>query len=104
MAFSIEKHTVTAVTRILKQNILWNLHKTLKQFMVLTQKQNSANILSEQILAEINREVVRNIYVTAKGAQVNTTTAIVFDLDTDSNSRWSVEKFKGLLFAIERDV
>ena len=64
-----------------------------------------ANILSTEILAEINREVVRNIYVSAvKGAQVNTTNAGIFDLDTDSNGRWSVEKFKGLMFAIERDV
>ena len=63
-----------------------------------------ANILSAEILAEINREVVRNIYVSSvKGAQVNTTTAGIFDLDTDSNGRWSVEKFKGLMFALERD-
>ena len=63
-----------------------------------------ANILSAEILAEINREVVRNIYVSAvKGAQVNTTTAGIFDLDTDSNGRWSVEKFKGLMFSLERD-
>ena len=63
-----------------------------------------ANILSTEILAEINREVIRTIYKTAEtGAQVNTATAGTFDLDTDSNGRWSVEKFKGLLFQIERD-
>ena len=68
-------------------------------------RQNLSNILSGEILAEINREVVRDIYVSAvKSAQVNTTTAGIFDLDTDSNGRWSVEKFKGLMFALERDV
>ena len=101
--FNIEKHTVTAVTRALKQNILWNLLKTLSNSWFGCETE-LANILSAEILAEINREVVRNIYVSAvAGAQVNTTTAGIFDLDTDSNGRWSVEKFKGLMFAIERD-
>ena len=63
-----------------------------------------ANILSTEILAEINREVIRTIYKVAEtGATVNTTTDGTFDLDTDSNGRWSVEKFKGLIFQIERD-
>ena len=63
-----------------------------------------ANILSTEILAEINREVIRTIYMTAEqGAVSNTSTAGNFDLDIDSNGRWSVEKFKGLLFQIERD-
>jgi hypothetical protein len=104
MAFSIEKHTVTAVTRALKAEYTMELAQDLKAIHGLDAETELANILSSEILAEINREVVRNIYVSAvKGAQANTTTAGIFDLDTDSNGRWSVEKFKGLLFAIERD-
>ena len=104
MAFSIEKHTVTAVTRALKAEYTMELAQDLKAIHGLDAETELANILSTEILAEINREVVRNIYVSAvKGAQVNTTTAGIFDLDTDSNGRWSVEKFKGLMFAIERD-
>ncbi len=104
MAFSIEKHTVTAVTRALKAEYTMELAQDLKAIHGLDAETELANILSSEILAEINREVVRNIYVSAvKGAQVNTTTAGIFDLDTDSNGRWSVEKFKGLMFAIERD-
>ena len=104
MAFSIEKHTVTAVTRALKAEYTMELAQDLKAIHGLDAETELANILSAEILAEINREVVRNIYVSAvKGAQVNTTNAGIFDLDTDSNGRWSVEKFKGLMFAIERD-
>jgi len=104
MAFSIEKHTVTAVTRALKAEYTMELAQDLKAIHGLDAETELANILSTEILAEINREVVRNIYVSAvKGAQVNTTNAGIFDLDTDSNGRWSVEKFKGLMFAIERD-
>ena len=104
MAFSIEKHTVTAVTRALKAEYTMELAQDLKAIHGLDAETELANILSAEILAEINREVVRNIYVSAvKGAQSNTTTAGIFDLDTDSNGRWSVEKFKGLMFQIERD-
>ncbi len=104
MAFSIEKHTVTAVTRAMKAEYTMELAQDLKAIHGLDAETELANILSAEILAEINREVIRNIYVTAvKGAQVNTTTAGIFDLDTDSNGRWSVEKFKGLMFAVERD-
>ena len=104
MAFSIEKHTVTAVTRALKAEYTMELAQDLKAIHGLDAETELANILSSEILAEINREVVRNIYVSAvKGAQANTTTAGIFDLDTDSNGRWSVEKFKGLMFALERD-
>ena len=104
MAFSIEKHTVTAVTRALKAEYTMELAQDLKAIHGLDAETELANILSTEILAEINREVVRNIYVSAvKGAAANTTTAGIFDLDTDSNGRWSVEKFKGLMFAIERD-
>ena len=104
MAFSIEKHTVTAVTRALKAEYTMELAQDLKAIHGLDAETELANILSAEILAEINREVVRNIYVSAvKGAASNTTTAGIFDLDTDSNGRWSVEKFKGLMFAIERD-
>jgi hypothetical protein len=104
MAFSIEKHTVTAVTRALKAEYTMELAQDLKAIHGLDAETELANILSAEILAEINREVVRNIYVSAvKGAATNTTTSGIFDLDTDSNGRWSVEKFKGLMFQIERD-
>jgi hypothetical protein len=104
MAFSIEKTTVTAVTRALKAEYTMELAQDLKAIHGLDAETELANILSGEILAEINREVIRSIYVSAvKGAQVNTTTAGIFDLDTDSNGRWSVEKFKGLMFALERD-
>jgi len=104
MAFSIEKSTVTAVTRALKAEYTMELAQDLKAIHGLDAETELANILSSEILAEINREVIRSLYVIAvKGAQVNTTTAGIFDLDTDSNGRWSVEKFKGLMFAIERD-
>ena len=104
MAFSIEKHTVTAVTRAMKAEYTMELAQDLKAIHGLDAETELANILSSEILAEINREVVRNIYVSAvKGASVNTTTAGIFDLDTDSNGRWSVEKFKGLMFQLERD-
>ena len=72
--------------------------------MCIRDRAELANILSTEILAEINREVIRTIYKTAEqGAVSNTATAGIFDLDIDSNGRWSVEKFKGLLFQIERD-
>ena len=104
MAFSIEKSTVTARSRALKAEYTMELAQDLKAIHGLDAETELANILSAEILAEINREVVRTIYTTAKaGAQVNTTTAGIFDLDTDSNGRWSVEKFKGLLFQLERD-
>ena len=104
MAFSIEKHTVTAVTRALKAEYTMELAQDLKAIHGLDAETELSNILSAEILTEINREVVRKIYHSAvKGAQVNTTTAGIFDLDTDSNGRWSVEKFKGLLFSLERD-
>ena len=104
MAFSIEKTTVTARSRALKAEYTMELAQDLKAIHGLDAETELANILSSEILAEINREVVRSIYRTAKpGAQVNTTTAGKFDLDTDSNGRWSVEKFKGLMFQLERD-
>ncbi len=104
MAFSIEKQTVTAKSRALKAEYSMELAQDLKAIHGLDAETELANILSAEILAEINREVVRTIYIVAKkGAEINTTTAGIFDLDTDSNGRWSVEKFKGLLFAIERD-
>jgi len=104
MAFSIDKVTVTAKSRALKAEYTMELAQDLKAIHGLDAETELANILSSEILAEINREVVRTIYTTAKaGAQVNTTTAGIFDLDTDSNGRWSVEKFKGLMFQLERD-
>ena len=104
MAFSIEKVTVTAKSRALKAEYSLELAQDLKAIHGLNAEAELANILSTEILAEINREVIRTIYKIAKpGAQVNTATAGTFDLDVDSNGRWSVEKFKGLLFQIERD-
>ena len=104
MAFSIDKVTVTARSRALKAEYTMELAQDLKAIHGLDAETELANILSSEILAEINREVVRTIYGHAKaGAQVNTTTAGTFDLDTDSNGRWSVEKFKGLLYQLERD-
>ena len=104
MAFSIDKVTVTARSRALKAEYTMELAQDLKAIHGLDAETELANILSSEILAEINREVVRTIYGHAKsGAQVNTTTAGIFDLDTDSNGRWSVEKFKGLLYQLERD-
>ena len=99
MAFSIEKVTVTAKSRALKAEYSLELAQDLKAIHGLNAEAELANILSTEILAEINREVIRTIYKTAEsGAQVNTATAGEFDLDIDSNGRWSVEKFKGLLF------
>ncbi len=104
MAFSIEKVTVTAKSRALKAEYSLELAQDLKAIHGLNAEAELANILSTEILAEINREVIRTIYKVAEpGAQVNTATAGTFDLDVDSNGRWSVEKFKGLIFQIERD-
>ena len=104
MAFSIEKVTVTAKSRALKAEYSLELAQDLKAIHGLNAEAELANILSTEILAEINREVIRTIYkVSEQGAVQNTATAGVFDLDIDSNGRWSVEKFKGLLFQIERD-
>ncbi|QMP83894.1 MAG: hypothetical protein [Caudoviricetes sp.] len=104
MAFSIEKVTVTALTRALKAEYTMELAQDLKAIHGLDAETELANILSAEIMAEINREVVRTINITAEaGAQDNTTTPGVFDLDTDSNGRWSVEKFKGLMFQLERE-
>lgn len=105
MAFSIEKTSVEAKTRALKAEYSMELAQDLKAIHGLDAETELANILSSEILAEINREVVRVIYANAKlGAKSGTTqTQGVFDLNVDSNGRWSVEKFKGLLFQIERE-
>ena len=109
MAFSIEKSTVTARSRALKAEYTMELAQDLKAIHGLDAETELANILSAEILAEINREIVRTIYTVAeKGASantgtVNTTTEGIFDLDTDSNGRWSVERFKGLMFQVERE-
>jgi len=112
MAFSIEKSTVTAKSRALKAEYTMELAQDLKAIHGLDAETELSNILSAEILAEINREVVRSIYRTAEvgaadndnsDATINTTTAGIFDLDTDSNGRWSVERFKGLMFQVERD-
>ena len=104
MSFSIEKTSVTAKSRALKAEYTLELAQDLKAIHGLDAEQELANILSSEVLAEINREVVRTVYTVAKkGAQNNVATAGVFDLDVDSNGRWSVEKFKGLLYQVERD-
>ena len=104
MAFSIEKVTVSAKSRALKAEYSLELAQDLKAIHGLDAETELSNILSGEILAEINREVIRTIVVTAKqGATEGTTTSGVFDLDTDSNGRWSVEKFKGLMFQVERE-
>jgi hypothetical protein len=104
MAFSIEKVTVTAKSRALKAEYSLELAQDLKAIHGLNAEAELANILSTEILAEINREVIRTIYnVAVPGAQANVATGGTFDLDIDSNGRWSVEKFKGLIFQMERD-
>jgi len=104
MAFSIERTSVTAQTRALKAEYSVELAQDLKSVHGLDAENELSNILSTEILSEINREVVRTLYIAAKtGAQVGTATAGTFDLDVDANGRWSVEKFKGLMFQIERE-
>ena len=105
MAFSIEKHSVTARSRALKAEYSMELAQDLKAIHGLDAETELSNILSSEILSEINREVVRTVYISAKpGAAAGTvSTAGQFDMDVDSNGRWSVEKFKGLMFQIERD-
>ena len=104
MSFSIEKISIAAGTRALKGSYSMELAQDLRAVHGLDAEAELANILSQEILAEINREVVRKIYIAAVvGAQVGTTTTGIFDLDTDSNGRWMVEKFKGLMMQIEKD-
>jgi len=105
MAISIEKVSVTAKSRALKAAYTMELAQDMKAIHGIDAETELSNILSAEILAEINREVIRTIYVTAnRGAESGTTTTQgIFDLDTDSNGRWMVEKFKGLLFHIERE-
>ena len=103
MSFSIEKTQVVAKTRALRATYTMELAQDLKAIHGLDAESELSNILSTEILAEINREVVRSIYIVAKEGAKGTTDPGIFDLDTDSNGRWSVEKFKGLVFQIERD-
>ncbi|NBV99355.1 MAG: ATP-binding protein [Proteobacteria bacterium] len=104
MGLSIERISVTAKSRALKAEYSLELAQDLKAIHGLNAEAELVNILSSEILAEINREVIRTIYMVAEpGAQANVATKGVFDLDVDSNGRWSVEKFKGLIFQIERD-
>ena len=104
MAFSVEKVSVTAVSRALKAEYTMELAQDLKAIHGLDAETELSNILSTEILAEINREVVRTVnYTATAGAQDNVTTAGTFDLDVDANGRWSVERFKGMIFQIERE-
>jgi hypothetical protein len=102
MGFTIDKVTVTAKSRALKAEYTTELAQDLKAIHGLDAETELANILTSEILAEINREVVRTVYLTAKGgANTGTATQGTFDLDVDANGRWLVEKFKGLRFQIE---
>jgi hypothetical protein len=103
MGFSIDKTTVTAQSRALKAEYTLELAQDLKAVHGLDAESELSNILSQEIMFEINREVVRTIYTVAKQGSPATATAGTFNLDVDSNGRWSVERFKGLLFNIERD-
>jgi len=103
MSFSIDKTTVTAKSRALKAEYTVELAQDLKAIHGLDAEAELSNILSQEFMFEINREVVRTIYQVAKTGSPATATAGTFDLDIDSNGRWSVERFKGLLFNIERD-
>ena len=103
MGFSIEKSMVQAETRALKADYSIELAQDLKAIHGLDAESELSNILAQEILAEINREVIRTIYHVATPGAASTTTAGTFDLDLDSNGRWAVERFKGLLFQIERD-
>ena len=104
MGFTIEKVSVTAQSRALKAEYSLELAQDLKAIHGLDAETELSNILSTEVLAEINREVIRTIYTVAvPGAQYGVTNTGTFDLDTDSNGRWSVERFKGFIFQIERD-
>ena len=105
MAFSIEKSTVTAKSRALKAEYTMELAQDLKAIHGLDAEGELANILSAEILAEINREVVRTILTKAKIGALQTSTAVsgIFDVNTDSDGRWMVERFKGLIMQIERE-
>ena len=104
MGFSIEKVSVTAKSRALKAEYTTELAQDLKAIHGLDAETELANILTSEVLAEINREVIRTVYTTAvRGANSGVTTAGTFDLDVDANGRWSVEKFKGLMFQLERE-
>jgi hypothetical protein len=103
MAMTIEKASVTAKTRQLRADYSLELAQDLRAIHGLDAENELSNILSNEIISEINREVVRTIYTIAKpGAQFAATPGS-FDLQTDSDGRWSVERYKGLMFAIERD-
>ena len=104
MAFSIEKVSVTAKSRALKAEYTTELAQDLKAIHGLDAETELATMLQSELLAEINRELVRTVYTTAVvGASSGTAAAGIFDLDVDANGRWSVEKFKGLMFQIERE-
>lgn len=104
MAFSIEKISVTAMSRALKAEYTMELAQDLKAIHGLDAESELANILTAEVLSEINREVIRKIYISATiGAQENVNSTGTFNLDVDSNGRWAVEKFKGLMFQIERE-
>src|SRR6185312_1976620 len=103
MAFSIDKVSVTAKSRALKAEYTMEIAQDLKAVHGLDAENELANILSTEILTEINREIVRTLYYIAVQGAVGTNTSGTFDLDIDSDGRWSVERFKGLIYQLERD-
>jgi len=103
MSFSIDKVSVTAQSRALKAEYTTELAQDLKAIHGLDAETELANMLSAELLAEINREVINTVKTNAVAGSQETATAGTFDLDVDANGRWSVEKFKGLMFQIERE-
>ena len=105
MGFTIERQTVTAKSRALKAEYSLELAQDLKAIHGLDAETELANILSTEILAEINREVIRTINSQAKNGaqQSNVTVNGVFNLSSDADGRWSAEKFKGLTVQIDRE-
>jgi hypothetical protein len=103
MSFQIDKVSVTAKSRALKAEYTTELAQDLKAIHGLDAETELANMLSAELLAEINREVVRTVYNSAVTGSADTASAGIFNLDVDANGRWSVEKFKGLMFQIEKE-
>ena len=105
MGFTIEKATVTARTRALKAEYSLELAQDLKAIHGLDAESELANILSTEILAEIDRETIRTIngQAVTGATTANTKIAGIFDMQTDADGRWSIEKFKGLIVQIERE-
>lgn len=103
MGFTLEKATVTAGSRALKSEYTMELAQDLRAIHGLDAETELANILTTEILAEINREVIRTVNSQAKTGADSTTVRGIFNLAVDADGRWSVEKFKGLIFQLEKE-